>query len=102
MDDARAYFYTDANRDIYVKLPIERQQEGDEVHENWQRKCAQIGRALGFRVGKVSPCHLFCKEENILGLVRGDDVVVVGRTEHLEDIADYMASEGQRRRDLRE
>lgn len=67
LDATLAYFYAEASRDISVKLPSEDQHGGDEekcgklrkarygtrdVAQNWQRKCSDTVRALGFRISR--------------------------------------------------
>ena len=70
IDVTRAYFYADVSRTVYVKLPAEDQAKGEEhmcgrlikamygtrdAAQNWQKKCAEIAREMGFSVGRVSP-----------------------------------------------
>lgn len=105
VDVTRAYFYADASREISVKLPAEDQQDGDEqmcgrlkkamygtrdVAQNWQRKCAETMKEIGFAIGDVSPCHFFHSGWQVCGLMHMDDFVFAGYREYFDKIADHM------------
>lgn len=105
VDMARAYFYVEASREIYVKLPVEDMQPGDEdrcgrlrkatygtrdAAQNWQRKCSGTVRELGFVTGQASPCHSHQADWGVCGIVHGDDFVFVGGNECLQQIAEHM------------
>ena len=70
-DVSRAYLYAKAVRPIYVRLPEEDMEEGDEsrcgklmmsmygtreVAMNWALEYGDILRAAGYEQGKANPC----------------------------------------------
>ena len=70
VDVRRAYFYAPAKREVFVELPPEDRQEGDEgmcgllrvslygtrdAAQNWEEEFAGTLQELGFRKGKSSP-----------------------------------------------
>lgn len=82
----RAYFFADATRCIYAKVPG----EDREAHEHdacgkftkvmygtrgaaqkWQRKCSETVLELGSYVWRVSTCHFDQPKWNPCGLVHG-------------------------------
>lgn len=89
-----------------MKLAVEDQQEGDEfIHrklkralcgardaaQSWQRICSNTVRVLGFRVGKVWPCHFSHETRQVCRLVHRDDgFVLAGHKKYLEAIVEYM------------
>lgn len=104
VDMTQANCYAKARRDIYVRLPVEDQQEGREdmcgqlsrgmygtrdVAQDWQSKCSEPVREIGFDIGKASPCHYFKTEWGVCGMVHGDDFVSAGK-DKFSQIADYM------------
>jgi len=98
-DVSRAYFYAKASRPVYVKIPAEDWEEGDEERcgklkvsmygtrdaaMNWAMEYGDTLKAAGFKQGVASPC-LFRHEENgVVVMVHGDDFVAVGEEEHLK------------------
>ena len=71
VDVRRAYFYAPVRRRVYVELPPEDWQEGDEnmcgrlqqslygtrdAAQNWEEELGSKLTSLGFRRGKASPC----------------------------------------------
>jgi hypothetical protein len=98
-DVSRAYFYAKASRPVYVKIPTEDWEEGDEERcgklkvsmygtrdaaMNWAMEYGDTLKAAGFKQGVASPC-LFRHEENgVVVMVHGDDFVAVGEEEHLK------------------
>lgn len=58
--------------------------------QSWQRKCTETMTEIGFRIGKVSPCHFFHSDWQVCGLVHGDDFVFAGRRDYLDKIAEHM------------
>ena len=105
IDVTRAYFYADVSRDVYVRLPAEDQAPGEEhlcgklvkamygtrdAAQNWQKKCSEVVQELGFRVGRVSPCHFYHAESGTCGMVHGDDFVFVGRRNFLKGVSKHM------------
>lgn len=102
----RAYFYAEASRNIYVKLPHEDRLEGEEnmcgklrkamygtrdAAQNWERKCAEAVKAVGFEIGKVSPCHFYHPGRRTLGRLRvhrGQEVLTGHREAHGQAVRD--------------
>lgn len=104
-DVTQAYFYADACRDVYVKLPAEDQAAGEEhlcgklnkamygsrdATQNWQNRCSEVAKEMGFSVRRVSRCHFYHKSSGICGMVHGDDFVFVGRRQFLKNLAKHM------------
>lgn len=96
----RVYFYVVASRDIYVRLLVEDQREGEEhmcvqhmkamcgtraVAQHLQRKRSQTVWELGIVTGKVSPCRLCHDKWQVCGLVHGDDLLFVGKGARLKE-----------------
>lgn len=86
VDVTRASFYAGTSRDIYGALPAEDQQAGDghmcgklkrsmhgarDTAQNWQRKCSQTLRDVGFVTGTASPSHFFDEARQACGLCTG-------------------------------
>ena len=78
-DVARAYLHAPVLREIYVELPPEDQEEGRDLvgrllkslygtrdaGANWERKCSEVFKKLGFMSGVFSPClHYNLEEES--------------------------------------
>ncbi len=98
-DVSRAYFYAKASRPVYVKIPAEDWEEGDEERcgklkvsmygtrdaaMNWALEYGDTLKAAGFKQGVTSPC-LFRHEENgVVVMVHGDDFVAVGEAQYLK------------------
>ena len=95
-DVSRAHFYTDAVRDVYVRLSDEdpkAQQPGVcgklrktmhgslDAAQRWGEHCAQVLEAGGSSRCAASPCHFFLKGLQKHILVHGDDFFNVGRRE---------------------
>jgi len=92
MDVSRAYLHAPVLREIYVELPPEDQDEGQDLvgrllkslygtrdaGANWERKCSEVFRKLGFTSGLFSPCLYYNAERDCSLLIHGDDFVVLG------------------------
>ena len=98
-DVSRAYFYAKASRAVYVELPDEDKQEGDEgicgrlnvsmygtrdAALNWSEEYAETLKVAGFRRGITNPCLFWNPKNDVTVMVHGDDFVAVGEGTHLE------------------
>lgn len=92
-DMARGYFYANAGRNIYVRLPAEDPHERDAymcgelrkamygtrvVAQNWQRKFSGTVRELGFVTRSASPCHL-------VFVGRGETIAILAQASSVRD-----------------
>ena len=85
IDVKRAYFYADARRSVYVKLPAEDSKDGycgrlvkamygtRDAASCWEEKYRTHLEKNGFVCGASSPCVLFNKDYNVRLVVHGDD-----------------------------
>jgi hypothetical protein len=98
VDVKRAYFYAKARRPVYIEIPIEDYESGNEhmigklnlslfgtrdAAQNWAREYFEHLMSLGFEAGKASPCNFKHKSKEIMMTVHGDDSTVVAPTEDL-------------------
>ncbi len=99
-DVSRAYFYARAVRPVYVKLPDEDRQEGDEgccgkllmsmygtrdAAMNWSAEYTDTLIKDGYVQGKANPCLFRHPQKDVMIMVHGDDFVAVGRRKELTD-----------------
>ena len=95
---SRAYFYAKAIRPVYVKLPEEDLEEGDEQRcgrllmsmygtrdaaMNWAAEYTSTLVKDGYVQGKASPCLFHHPGPSVVVMVHGDDFIAVGTTEQL-------------------
>ena len=93
VDVKRAYFYAKAQRPMYIEIPIEDFQDGDEgmigkldlslygardAAQNWAKEYASHLQRFGFRAGLASPCNFMHKARELSVTVHGDDFTVAG------------------------
>ena len=98
-DVSRAYFYARAARAVYVKLPEEDLEEGDEemcgmlnvsmygtrdAALNWANEYGDTLKAAGFKQGVANPCLFWNPATDVAIMVHGDDFVGVGSPEDLK------------------
>ena len=98
-DVSRAFFHAKVKRDVYVELPQEDQQPGDEgmcakmeyslygtrdAAVNWHDECSQQLVSNGFLQGKASPCVLYHPQKRIRTVVHGGDYVSSGKEQDLK------------------
>ena len=98
-DVKRAYFYAPAKRPVYIKIPDEDFEPGDEnrvgvlnlslygtrdAAMNWADKYTEVLRNAGFAVGAASPCNFFHEQRNISATVHGDDFTSTGTAANLK------------------
>ena len=97
-DVSRAYFYAKAVRPVYVKLPEEDIEAGDEgkcgrlrmsmygtrdaALNCWLEYAATL-RAAGYVQGSSNPCLFYNEALGVAVMVHGDDFVAVGPRQHL-------------------
>ena len=111
-DVKRAYFHAPATRPIYVKIPLEDHEEGDDdmvgqlnlslygtrdAAQNWSRTVAQIMASLGFIAGQYSPCNFRHPSRGIAVTVHGDDFTSTGREADLR----WLDGELRKRLDIK-
>ena len=97
-DVKRAYFYAPTTRPIYIKIPDEDWEEGDEERVgklnlslcgtrdaamNWTKTYTDYMRSLGFVVGLSNPCNFYHPTRDISCTVHGGDFTSVGRESEL-------------------
>ena len=93
IDVRRAYFYAPSRRPVYVEIPKEDRQPGDEnmvgklqlslygtrdAAMNWAMEYTEHLGKLGFVQGVSSPCNFAHKAMELSVTVHGDDFVVAG------------------------
>ena len=98
-DISLAFFHARVERDVYVQLPEEDKEVGDDnmcgklrpsmygtrdAAQNWYKEYSQQLIGIGFTQGKASPCTLYHPTRNIRTYVHGDDYVSSGMPKELE------------------
>ena len=93
-DVKRAYFYAPATRPIYIKIPEEDREPGDEENVgmlrlslygtrdaamNWAKTYTFHLKGLGFIVGSSNPCNFYHPQRDVACTVHGDDYTSAGR-----------------------
>ena len=99
-DVSRAYFYAKAERPVYVKLPAEDSQPGDEgkcrrlrmsmygtrdAALNWSKEYADTLKSAGFVQGRSNPCLFRNHKLDVSIMVHGDDFIAVGTEANLKE-----------------
>ena len=105
VDVKRAYFYARSRRPVYVEIPIEDFEPGDEhmvgrlnlslygtrdAAQNWTRENTEFLESIGSRSGLASPRNFFHKQKELFLTVHGDDFTITGRMEALSWIRREM------------
>ena len=105
IDVSRAYFYAKARRDVYVEIPNEDWEEGDEYRcgklrlsmygtrdaaQNWEYCYQEAFKELGFKPGHTSVCHLHHQKRGLKAVVHGDDFTITGSEEELENLGEKL------------
>ena len=100
-DVSRAYFYARAVRPVYVRLPEEDTEKGDEgkcgkllmsmygtrdAALNWAMEYGETLRKAGYVQGRSNPCLFHNKASGVSVMVHGDDFVGVGPNHHLDKL----------------
>ena len=93
-DVRRAYFYAPSTRAIYIRIPKEDWEDGDEERVrmlnlslygtrdaamNWTKTYTKLLTDIGFLIGKGSPCNFHHPERGVSLTVHGDDFTSTGR-----------------------
>jgi hypothetical protein len=90
IDVRRAYFHARARRLVYVKLPIEDQEDGKcgrlnkamygtrDAAQNWECEYVQFMEDIGFKRGQSTPCIFWHKGNGIRAVIHGDDFTLMG------------------------
>ena len=107
VDVRRAYFYAPSRRPIYIEIPIEDFESGDEgrvgrlnlslygtrdAAQNWSQEYTAYLRREGFEVGKASPCNFKHSHRELVVTVHGDDFTATGPEEDLQWFKKTMAA----------
>ena len=105
VDVKRAYFYARSRRPIYIEIPVEDYEAGDEhmvgrlnlslygtrdAAQNWTREYTEFLEGIGFKVGLASPCNFWHKEKELHLTVHGDDFTITGPEESLRWLRSRM------------
>ncbi len=98
-DVKRAYFHAPVTRPVFIKIPDEDLEPGDEnrvgqlnlsLHGtrdaamNWAKKFTTFLEEHGFITGSASPCNFFHPERTISTTVHGDDFTSTGTEKDLQ------------------
>jgi hypothetical protein len=93
VDVSRAYFYAKCKRPLYIEIPMEDWEPGDEgkvgrlnlslygtrdAAQNWAETYTEHLLSLEFKQGKASKCSFRHEKKDIDLTVHGDDFVIVG------------------------
>jgi len=99
IDVRRAYFYAKVTRPVYIEIPIEDYEHGDEgrvaklnlslygtrdAAQNWAKEYTQHLVSCGFVQGLASPCSFRHERRELMLTVHGDDFTVTGPTSALQ------------------
>jgi hypothetical protein len=105
VDVRRAYFYVKTTRPVYIEIPIEDLESGDEgrvaklnlslygtrdAAQNWAKEYTRFLRECGFKSGLASLCNFQHSKRELMLTVHGDDFTVTGPTESLRWLQDKM------------
>ena len=105
VDVRRAYFYARAQRRVFVELPSEDWQDGDEdrcgvlraslygtrdAARNWEQELGNFLNTLGLEKGGASTCLFRDSAKGICAAVVGDDVTCKASRQQAEDIVERV------------
>eukprot|EP00973_Karenia_brevis_P036614 5046527-Karenia_brevis.AAC.1 len=108
IDVSRAYFYAKALRPVFIEIPVEDYEPGDEhrvaelnfslygtrdAAQNWSREYTGTLNKLGFIAGKASPCNFCHKSRDMVMTVHGDDFTISAPADDLEWLRRELAKE---------
>ena len=105
VDVKRAYFYAQARRDVYVKLPPEDHEHGmcgklnkamygtRDAASNWEHKYRAHLESVGFTCGKSTPCAFYHHQRKLRLVVHGDDYTFLGSDAQLQWAKKMMSDE---------
>ena len=98
IDVRRAYFYAKARRPVFIEIPEEDREHGDEgtvgrlelslygtrdAAQNWNHEFTDKLNRMGLKAGRASPCNFVHSSKPLYVTVHGDDFTATGPTEHL-------------------
>ena len=98
VDVKRAYFYAPATRLLFIQIPAEDRQPGDEGYvaqlnvsfygtrdaaQNWTKTYTDFLVGIGFKVGKGCACNFCHPARDVTLTVHGDDFTAAGATKEL-------------------
>ena len=97
-DVSRAYFCAPARRQVFVELPKEDNETGEnlvgelnysmygtrDAAQNWGEECAATMEQMGFERGKASPCTFSHTQRKLECYIHGDDFVTTGMEQNLK------------------
>ena len=107
IDIKRAYFYAPASRPIFIEIPMEDYETGDEkmvgklnlslygtrdAAQNWAKEYTSFLRSLGFCPGCSAPCNFVHKAYEVHVTVHGDDFIATGPMRGLDWFNKKMGS----------
>ena len=93
IDIKRAYFCAPATRPVFIEIPVEDYEEGDEgrigklnvslygtrdAAQNWTKEYTEFLSSQGFRAGVASPCNFVNEKRELFLTVHGDDFTITG------------------------
>ena len=106
VDVRRAYFYAKVTRPVYIEIPVEDRQPGDETMiaklnlslygtrdaaQNWAAEYTGYMTTLGFDVGTATPCSFKHAVKDLYVTVHGDDFTITGPDHELLWLEQRMA-----------
>ena len=107
VDVRRAYFYAKVSRSVYIEIPAEDWQPGDEgkvarlnlslygtrdAAQNWAAEYTSYLQSLGFLAGKGTPCNFRHTTRELYLSVHGDDFTITGPEEDLKWLEKSMTA----------
>ena len=108
IDVKRAHLNAPVAREVFVTIPAEDHQPGDEwrcarlvkslygtrdAASNWERLYTQVLEAVGFERGVASTCAFYHKDRRVHLTVHGDDFTAVMDDDQVEWFVGRMATE---------
>ena len=99
IDVRRAYFNAPARREVFVEIPPEDWEPGDEAKcarlrsslygtrdaaRNWEEELRKFLESIGGKVGVASTCVYSFGNKDVKAAVHGDDLILSGQPEELE------------------
>ena len=105
IDIKRAYFYAPARRPIFIEIPKEDLELGDEgcvgqlqlsLHvtrdaaQNWAHEYTSFLLSFGFQVGRASPCKFTHRTRRVHLTVHGDEFTVVASAKQIAWLGEAM------------
>ena len=100
-DLSRAYFYAPVTRPLFINIPDEDWEEGDEglvgqsrdAAQNWAATYTKFLVKIGFHKGTASNCNFVHKKRKIKMTMHGDDFFAVADLDQIRWIEEQLKSE---------